>query len=265
MTSGPSNRQKKRRKTPPRWMQRGGVIFDALTVLFITASMLMLVATVLIINNPESALNPFPATPLPTFYQSPTPSATFTPSVTPTATPTDIPPTFTPTNTPTLIPSLTPSLTLTPTPVLPGLDGLPTIEPGQRDTVENGTVVFQDPNAEFPFVVFAVRYEQNSRSSGCNWISIAGNISGRNGEPITDIAVEVTGDDFEFIRFSGADADFGIAGFEIQLGTQPFSGSYNIRLLGTDGLPLSDTVEIEIGNTCQTNVTIVEFRQVRDF
>lgn len=251
----------------PRHRQRGGgLIFDVLAVLFISASVGVMILTLLIIQNPKTNLNPFPATDLPTAFQSFTPSATFTPSLTATATETPVPPSATPTDTPSPIPTLTSSPTLSPTPVLPGFENLPTIEPGQRDVVDSGSSnPVRDPNAPFPFVVQAVRYEANSRPSGCNFVSLAGNVTGLSGEPITDLVVVVTGDDFEFTLYSGNDPDFGLSGFEVELGNRPFADTYEIRLFGTDGQALSDLIEVEIGDTCQTNVTIVEFLQVRDF
>jgi len=156
---------------------------------------------------------------------------------------------------------LTPSLTLSPTPVLPNL---PT-QPSERTIETPASDVFFDPNARYPFNARAVRYQPNTRDEGCQWLSIAGNIIGRNQEPITDLAVEVKGTDFEFVTFSGTASAFGPSGFEIQVGTQPFEDTYFVRLLGPDGLPLSEEVEILTGTTCETNVVFIEFTQIGDF
>lgn len=251
----------------PRRRRGNGLFFDVLTAIFITASVVMLISTLLIVSDPDVGINPFPASPLPTFFQSLTPTNTLTPSATATATPTPIPPTPTPSNTPTPLPSVTPSITVSPTPVIPGLEQTPQpTVPGERDnTVIDSGLGLLDPDAPFPFAVLAVRYEQNTRNSNCNWLSIAGNVTGSRSEAITDLAVEVIGDDFEFVTFSGAATLFGASGFEVQVGDRPFADTYDVRLLGPDGIPLSDFVTLDTGEDCFSNVVVVEFVQVRDY
>ncbi len=238
-----------------------GPFFDVMTIFFLLATLALSGVTLLIISDPSSTLNPYPPSPLPTFFQSLLPSITPTPTASQTLTPSPIPPTFTPTNTTTPLPTLTPSLTLSPTPVLPGLPTLPS----QPDPATPQPDVFFDPNARFPFNARSVRYQPNARDTGCQWLSIAGTISGRNGEPITDIAIDVRGTDFEFVTFSGTANDFGVSGFEIQIGTQPFQETYFVRLLGPNGLPISEDVEVLTGSSCETNIVVIEFAQIGDF
>lgn len=238
-----------------------GPFFDILTVFFLLAAVGILGITLLIINDPVISLNPFPPSPLPTVYITLTPSITPTPTATHTFTPSPIPPTFTPTNTTTPIPTLTPSYTLSPTPVLPGL---PT-QASDREPATPQPDVFFDPNARFPFNARSVTYQANTRSDGCQWLSIAGNVTGRNGEPITDLVIQVLGADFEFVAFSGTAEAFGPSGFEVQIGTQPFQETFFVRLIGPDGLPISEDVEVLTGETCETNIVVIAFVQISDF
>lgn len=241
-----------------------GAFFDLMTVAFLSASVLIFGATLLIISDPTIPLNPFPQVAIPTLFQSPSPTVTNTPTSTITLTPSPIPPTLTPTTTSTPLPTLTPSLTISPTPVVPNLNPA-TQGPSDRGDVTPSPDAFFDANARFAFNARTVRYEQNLRADACSWLSIAGNVTGPNGEPITDIAIEVLGSDFEFVTFSGTSDSFGASGFEIQIGTEPFEALYVVRLLGPDGIALSDNIEVLTGGTCETNIVVIEFVQIRDF
>jgi hypothetical protein len=267
LTSNGSPQQTIKKQPLSRRRRGNGLFFDLLTAVFITASVVILIGTLLVVSNPDIGINPFPSTPLPTLFQTQTPTITLTPSATPTSTATTIPPTPTPSNTPTPLPSITPSPTISPTPVIPGLEQ--TVGPtatSERDNpaVDAGPNLF-DPDAPFPFTVLTVRYEQNTRPSGCNWLSIAGTVTGVGGEAVTDLAVEVTGDDFEFITFTGSEPLFGDSGFEVQVGSRAFVDTYDVRLLGPDGVSLSDVVSVDTGQGCSTNVAVIEFVQVGDY
>ncbi len=104
----------------------------------------------------------------------------------------------------------------------------------------------------------------NPNTEDCNWLSIAGTVTGLLGEPLTDIAVEVSGDQFLEVRFSGTAPAWGPSGFEINVGNRPAAREFAVRLLSATGDGLSDYVLLTTGTTCQTNVTVVNFRQLRD-
>lgn len=252
--------------SPKTTRRRGGGewLLDLITVIFTIAAVVVIVATVLLISNPKAAFNPFPQAVLPTFFHTPSPTITLTPSTTPTATITPLPPTPTPSHTP----EPSPSATITPSPTATALlEGvaMPTLATTLDSEGNFDSSSFLDPLAPFPFVARAVRYEANANDQGCQWASLAGNISGITGEPILDMAVEVSGTDFQFVRFSGSDSNFGASGFEVLLGSVPERDEYAVRLIGPIGIPVSDYVTIATDNTCNTNVVVVEFVQVRDY
>lgn len=256
----------------PRRSGGGEWLIDLITVIFLIASVILLSGTVLIISNPDVSFNPFPLAALPTQFQTPTPTITFTPSITPTPTETPLPPTPTATSTapPTATSTVTPSIT--PTSVLPGIESVPTVtliatldigEGGSTPDPNDGSIPL-DPLSPFPFVARTVRYEANTNDQGCQWLSIAGNITGLGGEPVLDLAVEVSGVDFQFVEFSGSAPAFGESGFEVPIASSPGRDEYAVRLVGPVGIPISDYVNVTTGSACDTNVAVVEFVQVRD-
>lgn len=240
----------------------GGWVFDIITVIFLIAAVAMIFVTILIINNPDVSFNPFPLAALPTEYRPPTSTITPTPlpSHTPSVTP--FPPTPTPTQTNTPPATDTPTPSVTPTLVVPGIATNQASERGTPNTVQAPSPTV---NADFPFIAREVRYERNTNDQGCNWMSIAGNVTGRSGEPVTDLAVEIKGTDFEFIRFTGNDPLFGASGFEVKIDETPRRDEFIVNLIGPTGVPVSDFVIVTTSETCDRNVAIVEFVQVGDY
>jgi hypothetical protein len=248
-------------------------------------------AVVLIINDPQTPVNPLkPPTVVtaammpsltPSITPTPTNTATFTPTYTPTTT-------LTPTATYTPTATDTPTPTITPTEVLSGagetapvevpptaapfddgsgaaLPGSSTGQPTPADATgpetapqANGATSTRSP---FPFTASDPRYEANEGEEGCQWLSIAGTVSGVNGEPLPGLAIELNGENLRNVVFSGSAARWGVSGFEFTLGAAPRAATYTLRVLGPTGGPVSEVIYVETGNTCQRNVAIVEFTQ----
>ncbi len=260
---------------------------DLITVVFLTGTVAVIAFVVLLIDDPQSALNPYPP---PTI-----PALAILPTLTPTATPTDTPPASpTPTPTPTLTPSITPTPshtptptptnTVSPTPVLPGATALgprgtdtPAPAATTRAPLDDGsgiavpgtgggavpvrTLLPQPTRSAFPFTTMDVIYQANENDDGCAWLSVAGIVRGLRGEPLAGMAIEIRGANFNQVQFSGAASRFGPAGFEFQVGTGPGAADYTLRLLGPAGNPVSDAVTVRTGDTCESNVAVIEFVQ----
>lgn len=251
----------------------GGRFFDIMTTIFVIASVFLLSATILIVNNPRVSFNPFPLAELPTHFQSPTPQPSFTPSLTPTHTVTPFPPTLTPTITTTPTVTLTPTPTITNTPVIRDIDLVssitPIITPDDLPT-QNTTLTPVLPTisggtpSPYPFIAREIRYEANTTDQGCQRLSIAGNVIGMNGEPLTDLLVEIVGDEFEASLFTGSNSLFGLSGFEVPVAFSPQVMNFSVRLTERD-IPLSDFISVTTGDTCEENVVVIEFVQVRDY
>lgn len=259
----------------------GTSLLDVITVIFVVLTVGVIAAIVLIIANPNTALNPFPPptiapiialptlTPSPTI--TPTPTATNTPTATATPTPTASP-TATPTATATPLPTATPTQVMAgaqtqppsplalPTDLSPLDDGSGAAVPGTTGQPPTRDVP-PPTRAPFPFTAAPARYEANDNDYGCQWLSIAGFITGLDGVPLPGLAIEIEGPSFRSVRFSGSAERWGAAGFEFQVGGAPRPATFTLRVLSPTGSPVSDTITVETGNTCQTNVAVVEFIQ----
>ncbi len=246
--------------------------FDVVTVIFVILTVTVLGLVVLIINNPNMGLNPFPPlTPSPTVTATATATATGTATNTPTITP---PPTETPLPTETSTPTPTATQVLSgaasetpiqilPTPIPPLDDGNGATVPGSDSTPDPAQNILSVTvtRSPFPFTVQPVRYEANTGDQGCQWLSIAGTITDLNGRALVGLAVEINGDNFHNVQFSGSAARWGAGGFEFNLGAAPRSAAYTLRVLGPTGGPISEVIYVDTGNTCQSNVAIVDFIQ----
>ncbi len=235
---------------------RGYACADVITAIFLLLTVLSVSATILLLANPRSPLNPFPAptyppilvlaSPLPTD----TPTLTFTPEP---ATPTVATPT--PSPSPTLTPTATP--TVTNTPLVAGVVAPTVTVTAQAVTQPQYTL------SPFPFTVKPIRYVANTTPEGCDWQSIAGTVSDLSNQPIKGLAVRVSGSNgnVDEIDYSGTKPRFGESGFEIFLGVKPREDQYTIQLLGRTGAPISDAISIETKASCDQNVVIVNFVQ----
>lgn len=258
----------------------GAGFLDVITVLFVALTVGVIALVVLILDDPNTPLNPFPpptvapVLALPTLTPSPTVTATPTATDTPTATATP-----TATNTPTVTPTATdtPTPTATPTQVLVGAPApaqptdfsqataLPPLDDGSGGSVPGAVGPQPAPStptrAPFPFMAGPARYEANDNDQGCQWLSVAGTVTGLSGEPLPGLAIEITGENFRSVRFSGSAGRWGRSGFEFQVGAALRPATFTLLVLGPTGAPISEPVTIETGITCQTNVALVEFRQ----
>jgi hypothetical protein len=169
---------------------------------------------------------------------------------------------------------------ITPTPVVPGAEAInrtpaPTLNitlppEGPQDVTVQPGVVINTPRpdasaSDYPFVAAETRYVANDNEFGCQWLGIAGNVTGINGEPLTDLVVEAIGSNFETVTFTGGAQRWGLAGYEIEVDDRPNTESYDVRLLGPTGLPLSEFISVTTGDNCDQNVVVVDFLQVKPY
>jgi hypothetical protein len=211
----------------------------------------VVVVTVMLIQNPTAPFNPFPPPPpepTPTlFLLDPVDDGTGEVPVTTTAT---AEPDDDPTATPAVIATDTPRPT-----VLATATGL-TALPGATNTVTVFPFTLQDE---------AVTYTQNPNDEGCEWLSIAGQVFDLNGDPLPGLPVQVTGEDFEQIEFTGTALQFGPSGYEVLVNTTPIEAEFVVRLLNTTGQQLSDPIVVRTLSSCERNVAVVNFVQNHEF
>lgn len=250
---------------PPRRERRrpGGsnAFYNIVTVFFLI--MTVAVAGVTLLFTQEqfvySSWNPWPPRP-----PEPTPTLFVLPSITPTF--------FEPTPFPTLTPSPeppTPTFALfpTPSPTTPTAEGeieesdeTPTISAGEGAETTTTPSVYA-----FTLQDNAVTYVENQNEDGCAWQSIAGQVIGLDGEPIRQLPVQVTGENFEWLTFTGSAPDFGPSGYEVWLNSTPLEAEYEVQLLNTTGLPLSEIIVVQTLSACERNIAIVNFVQNHEY
>lgn len=226
------------------------------------ATTLTLVFLFWIYFNPQAPINPYPpvsipptvvlptATSTPTATMTPRPSATATATSTPTATATPQP-TVTPFPTDTLSPSelLTQAKvgtsTATSSPVT-----------GYSYTVQDGNPVAISSSIMRP-------------ESDCKWMGVAGQVIGLDDAPVLGLRVQLYGSLHGRVKaitsLSGTVDRYGKAGYEITINDFP-TATYRtlwLQLFSQAGGALSDKVYIETYASCDKNLIIVNFKQVK--
>ncbi len=249
-----------RRPTPPRGA--GAIIYNAIALFFVAATVAVCLYTILLIQNPVVPYNPFPPPPplpTPTLFLLPgmeDPAAQSLPEVegsveTPTAAADTIAEVAAPTVQPTAtLPALLPAPSPTPTTSLIGPVG--------------GAVV---PTITYPFVLQSetISYQVRAGGAACGGTWIAGQVFGQGGEPITGLPVLITGEDFQEIQVSGTAEAYGPSGFEVQVTNSLLEAEFEVKLVNpTNGQDLSMPVIVRTRSTCDESVAIINFVQVLD-
>jgi hypothetical protein len=237
------------------------ILFNLLTLVILLVVLSVVGAFLFLFLNPYSSLNPFPPpTPImivgpPTL--TPTPRGFLPPTWTPTATqiPTDPAP---PRPTATLPPTSTPFsvFTLTPPPPTP-TDTVPPA--GYPFAVQKGTPI-NTANIAHPEL-------------GCNWTGVAGQVLDMSGGPKTQVIVVLGGtlggkqvnSTGALYSLTGVATQYGRAGFEFTLGDKPIASKNTlwVQLIDQQGVPISDRAYLQTSASCDKNLTLINFRQVR--
>ena len=105
----------------------------------------------------------------------------------------------------------------------------------------------------------------------CDWLVIAGQVWDLEGDPIIGLTLHLYGElgDYEIDHFvlSGSEnaIAYGESGYEFALEGLLINSkeSLFIQLVDTNGLPLSLPYTIQTFNDCQSNLILVNFKQVR--
>jgi hypothetical protein len=227
------------------------LFLNCLTIVVLLATVGVAATYSLVFVNPYVGLNRFPpptlpptlgpptATPTPENYLptewTPTPTSTPVPTDTPTPTPL---PTDTPTPTPTeLLPSATPT-------------GAPFAVQSDSPTYLKNTGGFVNDQE-------------------CKWMGVGGQVFDMSGNPIKLQAVHLEGQlgglPVSMDSLTGSAAKIGEAGYLFNLSDHPIAsqGTLLLQLRDTAGLPLSDKYAITTYESCDRNLLVVNWRQVR--
>jgi hypothetical protein len=227
------------------------LFLNCLTIVLLLATVGVACAYALVFVNPYVGFNRYPPPTLPPTLGPPT--VTPTPDhYLPTAwTPT---PTFTPipTNTPTATP--VPTDTPTPTPIDRTASPTPT-------------------GAPFAVQTDSPTYLKNSggfvNDQECKWMGVGGQVFDLSGNPIKLQAVHLEGQlaglPMSMDSLTGSAAKIGEAGYLFNLSDHPIAseGTLSLQLRDTAGLPLSEKYAITTYESCEKNLLVVNWRQVR--
>ena len=238
--------ERRRRRRQRR--QRSNVFWNFMTVITVLATVALVGVLLLIFSNPYISINPFPPPTMPALVALPTSTSTLVampPTWTPTLKPTDTPEPATATNT----------LEAT---------GTTAVETQSPAATGGGTYSFELQGAPS-----AVRSETFKPATGCTWQGVAGQVVDMQGQHLVNIGIVLkgmyNGKTISTQTISGTHTEYGDSGYEFQLGTTLIAstGLLSIQLVDQAGLPLSEKVIFDTYETCDKNLVLVNFRQVK--
>ena len=209
-----------------------------------------------IFNDPNSPFNPFPpAAPLPTLFQTVTPTSTIIPQ----------PNTWTPTITIQPSPSRTkaPTWTLLPVLITPSITPTFTIQPtqGTRTITPNPLT----PSAEITYMVSIDFHPGNN----CDWLGVAGKVLGTDGTPLQFLEIllggNLDGKPVSLFTISGYAPAYGQSGFELVLSDHPIASTKTlwIQLLDNTAKPLTNRIYFDTYDGCTQNLVMINFTKIR--
>jgi len=230
-------------------------IWNALTIIILLGVVCVVATFLVIFTNPEVAINPFAPPVLPTAVAMPTYTATPRSILPPTWTPSPSPvptDTSTPQPTDTPAPSATPFSLFTPTQTVTvsGVRGSP-FEVSQGTPVSTASLAF---------------YPERR----CDWMGVAGQVFDLSGAPISGQQVRIGGflggKAVDMLTLTGLTSAYGTAGFyEFTLADKPVASNKSLwlQLVDQAGLAMSERIYFETFDSCDKNLTFINFKQVR--
>lgn len=233
-------------------------LWNGLTLITMLAILASVVVMLVIFNDPKSEVNPFPPpndpkeVVLPT-TAAPTSTSTHTPTTTPTA---EI--IFIPTETPQAV--LSPTIEVLVIPATPSAG-----QPTQPAMVETSTGKFAFELTAPPQGLSASLYDPNRT---CEWMGVAGRVFDKDGRPVKGIRVSVKGylgfTKIDMLSLSGTALQYGPSGYEFTLATEPVASTQRLtlQLFDQSDLPLSSEVVFDTYAVCESNLILIDFKQV---
>jgi len=102
---------------------------------------------------------------------------------------------------------------------------------------------------------------------GCNWIGIAGQVFGEDGQPLENLVVVVKGNrenlPINSVTLTGLESAsaYGPGGYEIVFDNQTFAsqGAISTQVFDIQGNPLSDSITFDTFDDCTRNLIIINF------
>lgn len=233
--------------------RRRDITWNLLTALVLIITLALIGLFLVLFSNPYVAVNPYPPPTMPALAVA----STSTP------TPALLPPTWTPTTklTETALATNTPvPATMTAAPVATNIP-LPFFTDEPEDT--NLPYAIEGEPAAMANTVF-------HPGKGCDWQGVAGRVVDLQGRPMVGVVVKLTGlYDGRTVDMTtltgGAAAWYGESGYEFVLGDKPVSvnETLSVQLADQALMALSNRVIFSTYTTCDKNLVIINFKQVR--
>jgi hypothetical protein len=207
--------------------KRGGGFYNVVAALFIGGAIGMIALVVLVAQNPNLPFNPFPPmtlAPTPTLFVVGGGGSDTT----------SVPATRIPTQPPLGSGATTPTAGITPT--------------GLTAPAVNTT-----PLTSFPFTIQNEAVTYSRHPNGCTGLWLVGQVfnleneplvCGPLGRPLPCLPVQVNGEEFSTIQFTGSAPDWGPSGYEVFLNSTPVEAEFEVQLLNTNGQPLSEPIVV---------------------
>jgi hypothetical protein len=244
-------------KPEPKKFNFISLVWNILTVGVLLGICCVAFFILIIFNNPNSPLNPFPPAVLPTLYKTVTPTstlvmilreATWTPTVTIQPSPTRTKaPTWTTAPTWTFLSQIV-TRSVTPTPSVTTIGPKTTISPTPMPATTDITYL--------PY-------------KNCNWLGVAGKVLGTDGKPIQFMEIllggTLDGKAISYLILSGNAPAYGPSGFEQALSNHPIASTHTlwIQLLDNTAKPLTNKINFDTYSTCTQNLVMVVFTRIR--
>lgn len=235
-------------------------VWNRMAIALAAGSILLALLYFWIYINPYAFVNPYPPAVIPPIViiptNTPSPTHTITPAITAT-------------------PTLTPSPQFTDTPI-----PSPTLDPATEialliPTLEI-TISGTAPTATGPYSYDVVSGNPIAISSAimrpddeCKWMGVAGQVVDINDAPVVGLRVQLygtfKGKVMAITSLSGTVNRYGSAGYEIKINDSPVE-TYNtlwVQLFNQAGGAISDKVYLKTNASCDKNLIIVNFKQVK--
>lgn len=232
------------------------MIWNVLTALVLAATACIAGVFLLFFTNPHNVFNPYPPPTLVAALPFPSASATSGIQLPATWTP---PPALEPTDTPTLLPSSTLIPTFTPF-------GLPRATPDLKATLTPGGYAFVVKKGNQD----AISSETLRPGDNCRWMGVVGQVFDLRGAPVPGQFVYLGGTLAggvipEQPTITGLLLQYGRGYFEFKLADMPVpsKGTLWLQVRDQAGLPMSDKYYFDTYDTCEKNMVVVNFQQVK--
>ena len=241
-------------KTEPK-VKRKPVIWNILTVIVLLGACDLAYQFLAIYQNPRLVPASFRPVPLPTHYQTPTPTSTIILQ----------PPTWTPTLT--ILPSPTrtkaPTWTSVPMLITPTITMTFTITP----IVDTATITATSMPASADITYLASTTKHPDLA--CNWLGVGGTVTDVNNKPLQFQTIQLGGTlDGKPVTgqvLSGNNPDYGTSGFEIKLADSAIASTQTlwVQLFDNSGKALTDKIYFDTLKDCQQNLVMIIFTLIR--